>query len=67
MRKEDMMVAVEICMKHRGTVEFHPVVGTQVTDKYIGLIYACPALINELVKEGYSLSLNDGHILVDKY
>ena len=67
MTREDMLAAVEICMKHRGTVEFKPVVGTQVKDDYIGLVYACPALISELVKAGYSLSLSDGHILIDKY
>lgn len=61
MKREDILAAVEICMKHIGTVEFKP------KDNYIGLVYACPALINELVKAGYLLSLNDGHILVDKY
>lgn len=67
MKREDILAVVEICMRHRGTVEFKPVVGTQVKDDCIGLVYACPALIDELVKAGYSLSLNDGHILIDKY
>lgn len=67
MKQAEILEAVQICMKYRGTVEFHPVVGTQVKDDFIGLTYACPALINELVAEGFKLSLHEGHILVDKY
>lgn len=59
--------AVGICRKHRATVEFHPVITGKVYQEYLGMTYACPAVINELVKEGFSLSLHEGHIIIDNY
>ena len=67
MTNENKMKAIEICMKNRATVEFHPVIKKMVYEQYLGLTYACPMVINNLVEAGFSLSMNDGHIIIDKY
>ena len=67
MKKEDLRKAVEICMGHRGTVEFRPAINGFVQDDALALTSASPALVNDLVKNGYSLNLEAGRVFIAKY
>ena len=66
MNKDLKMKAIEICMKHRATIEFLPVIEHHVCDQYLGMTYGCPAVIEDLVNNGYMLSMDKGHIIIDK-
>ena len=55
MKKEDLRKAVEICMGHRGTVEFRPAINGFVHDDALALTSASPALVNDLVKKWQDL------------
>lgn len=67
MDKKEKMEAIEICMKHRATIEFTPVINGRCYEQYLGMTYGCPAVITELVKAGFNLSQDEGHIIIDKF
>lgn len=68
MNNEHFDQAVQICIKHKTSVEFCPTKGNIVLNgNNLAIKESCPVTIKELVLKGFSLSLQEGKIFIDKY
>lgn len=67
MKREDKMKALGIINDWGGTVQTKVVLDTQVKDDYLGIFECPPTTIEQLMDAGYTMSMHEGFLLIDKY
>lgn len=67
MTKENKMKAIELLMNQNCTIEMCAVIDGRVHDDCIALTDSCHNAIKTLIDNGYSVSIQEGKMLVNKY
>jgi hypothetical protein len=70
MRTQDFLKAIEIISQNHSSkivINYCPPNGQVKIDNSIGILECCAAVTSKLNDEGYSLSMHNGFLNVDKY
>ena len=67
MTKEQKMKAIELLSEHKCTVQMKAIIDGYVHDELIAITDSCHNAIKTLFSWGYTLTIKDGIMIVDKF
>ena len=67
MTKENKMKAIELLSEHVATVQMKAIIDGHVYDDKIAITDCCHNAIKVLFENGYTVSMNNGKMIVDKF
>lgn len=66
MTKENKMKAIELLSEHVCTVQMKAIIDGRVHDEFLAITDCCHNAIKVLFEHGYTVSMNNGKMIVDK-